>query len=136
MRKCWKLILQSLNSKRLRSLRRNVDGTFSDHDLVRILQAATKTPAGEINTANLSGVLSFFQAERMDQGRKWDACTFNDYRRSLGLKRKYLVTTKDFAADICYQALQSFAEWNSDSEIAGAAEKLYGNIEDLELYVS
>jgi hypothetical protein len=32
-------------------------------------------------------------------------------------------------------AFTSFLEWNKDTEIAGAAEKLYGNIEYLELYV-
>ena len=42
--------------------------------------------------------------------------------------------------EICRQtdwlttAYASFLEWNSDPEIAAAAEKLYGNIERLELY--
>ena len=34
-----------------------------------------------------------------------------------------------------FQAFATFLEWNSDPEIAGAAEKLYGDIEYLELYV-
>jgi hypothetical protein len=32
-------------------------------------------------------------------------------------------------------AYESFKEWNSNSEIADAAEKLYGDINHLELYV-
>ena len=32
-------------------------------------------------------------------------------------------------------AYKTFLEWNSDKEIADAAEKLYGNVENLELYV-
>jgi linoleate 10R-lipoxygenase len=32
-------------------------------------------------------------------------------------------------------AFKTFSEWNSNPEIATAAEKLYGNIEYLELYV-
>jgi hypothetical protein len=33
------------------------------------------------------------------------------------------------------QAYKSFLEWNSNPEIAETAEKLYGDIERLELYV-
>lgn len=32
-------------------------------------------------------------------------------------------------------AYKTFKEWNPDPEIAGAAEKLYGDIDHLELYV-
>jgi hypothetical protein len=32
-------------------------------------------------------------------------------------------------------AYTSFLEWNDDQEVAEAAERLYGNIENLELYV-
>jgi hypothetical protein len=32
-------------------------------------------------------------------------------------------------------ALKSFLEWNSDPEVAVAAERLYGDIDHLELYV-
>jgi linoleate 10R-lipoxygenase len=35
----------------------------------------------------------------------------------------------------CNTAYANFEEWNPDTEIASAAEKLYGNIENLELYV-
>jgi hypothetical protein len=32
-------------------------------------------------------------------------------------------------------AYTSFSEWNHNSDVAGAAEKLYGHIDNLELYV-
>ena len=35
----------------------------------------------------------------------------------------------------CFTAYATFLEWNSDPEIADAAEKLYGDINFLELYV-
>jgi linoleate 10R-lipoxygenase len=54
----------------------------------------------------------------IEQNRRWGVCSMNDFRRFLGLK-----------------PYASFKEWNPDPEIYGAAEKLYGNIERLELYV-
>jgi hypothetical protein len=34
-----------------------------------------------------------------------------------------------------FSAYSTFREWNPDPEIADTAEKLYGHIDDLELYV-
>jgi len=36
---------------------------------------------------------------------------------------------------IILEAYQSFSEWNPDPEISNAAQRLYGNIDNLELYV-
>lgn len=54
----------------------------------------------------------------------------------MGLKRElgYLDKGTKYAYFECV-AHKTFSDWNNDSEIAGAAEKLYGNIEYLELYV-
>ena len=74
------------------------------------------------------------------QNRAWGVCSLNDFRKYLGLKREFhfdLVARKFSSTDIhgIQPASSSFLEWNSTPEIAYAAEKLYGNIEYLELYV-
>jgi hypothetical protein len=53
----------------------------------------------------------------MEQARAWGVCTMNEFRKWLKLK-----------------PLESFEEWSSDPEIAGAARKLYKHIDNLELY--
>ncbi|KIL60375.1 hypothetical protein M378DRAFT_26578, partial [Amanita muscaria Koide BX008] len=54
---------------------------------------------------------------KIKQGQKWNVCTLNEFRESLCLKR-----------------LQSFSEWNTNPDVARAAEELYENIDNLELY--
>jgi len=54
----------------------------------------------------------------IEQNRRWGVCSLNDFRKYLGLK-----------------PYTSFREWNPDPEIADCAEKLYGDINYLELYV-
>ncbi|KAJ6512310.1 heme peroxidase [Mycena vulgaris] len=49
--------------------------------------------------------------------RQWSVCTMNEFRQFLGLRR-----------------FQSFEEWNPDPEIASAAQRLYGHVDNLELY--
>ena len=55
----------------------------------------------------------------------------------MGLKGESWFTKTKTLKDTHFEcvAFTSFLEWNSDPEIADAAEKLYANIENLELYV-
>jgi len=55
----------------------------------------------------------------IEQSRRWGVCSLNDFRKYLGLK-----------------PYETFLEWNSNTEIAEAASKLYyGDINNLEVYV-
>ncbi|KAG6889751.1 hypothetical protein C0992_004269 [Termitomyces sp. T32_za158] len=112
-------------------LKRQEDHKFSDDDLANILHNASGIPCSG-NTrqvrpsvdvlldADLPKIACMRLNEVMgiEQNRRWGVCSLNDFRKYLGLK-----------------PYKTFLEWNSDKEIAGAAEKLYGSVENLELYV-
>ncbi|KAF9006152.1 linoleate diol synthase [Cyathus striatus] len=99
-------------------LQRQPDGTFKDEDLAAILQNATEEPAAAFRARGTPEVMRLNEVMGIEMNRRWGVCSLNDFRRYLGLK-----------------PYSSFIEWNSDTEIAYAAEKLYGDIEYLELYV-
>ncbi|KAF9259925.1 linoleate diol synthase [Marasmius fiardii PR-910] len=99
-------------------LQRGEDGRFKDEDLANVLKTATDHPAGAFRARGTPASMRLHEMMGIMQNRTWGVCSLNDFRRSLGLK-----------------PYASFLEWNPDPEIAHAAEKLYGNIEYLELYV-
>lgn len=74
----------------------------------------------------------------IQSNRAWGCCSLNDFRKFLGLKSE--VFHCDLLSNwlfITYRSIaySSFLEWNPDPKIAAAAEKLYGTIDRLELYV-
>lgn len=72
----------------------------------------------------------------LEQSRRWGVCSLNEFRRFLGLKGEFFVPKWLWTVPNVYcAAFETFLEWNSNPEIADAAEKLYGDIEHLELYV-
>lgn len=99
-------------------IQRQADGTFKDDDLANILQDATEHPAAAFRARGTPTVMRLHEMMGIEQNRKWGVCSLNDFRGFLGLKR-----------------YKSFKEWNSDPEIADAAQRLYGDIDRLELYV-
>ncbi|KAH7890391.1 heme peroxidase [Phlebopus sp. FC_14] len=99
-------------------LERGSDGSFSDKDLARILLDATERRAGAFRARGCPAVLRVVEILAMEQARTWGACTLNEFRKFMGLK-----------------PYASFREWNPDPKIYLAAEKLYGDIENLELHV-
>ncbi|KAF8159445.1 linoleate diol synthase [Crassisporium funariophilum] len=98
-------------------LQRQANGSFKDEDLANILHNATEHPAGAFRARGTPSVMRLNEVMGIEQNRKWGVCSLNDFRKFLGLK-----------------PFTTFLEWNSDPEIADAAEKLYGNIDYLELY--
>ncbi|KAH9926861.1 heme peroxidase [Fomitopsis serialis] len=80
--------------------------------------AAHCEPAGAFKARGTPHVMRLHEIMGIESGRQWGCCSLNDFRQFLGLKR-----------------YSSFLEWNPDKEVAAAAEKLYGDIERLELYV-
>ncbi|KAF9553362.1 heme peroxidase [Agrocybe pediades] len=98
-------------------LQRGQDGKFNDDELADILKFAIETPAGAFRGQGTPPVLRLVEIMGIEQSRQWGLCTMNEFRQFLGLKQ-----------------LESFEEWNPDPEIAGAARRLYGHIDNLELY--
>ena len=83
------------------SLKRGPDGRFSDDDLAGVLQDATDKVAGSYGAQGTPEVLKIIEILGMEQARAWGVCTFNEFRKFLGLK-----------------VMESFEEWNPDPEIA------------------
>jgi len=98
-------------------LTRQGDGTFADDDLARILLDATGQPGGAWRARGAPAALRIIEIAGILQARKWGVCTMNEFRNFLGLK--------PFA---------TFEEWNPDRDVANAAERLYGHVNNLELY--
>ena len=99
--------------------RSEADGTgiFSDDDLAGVLHDATKKVAGAYRARGTPSVLRVIEILGIEQARKWGVCTMNEFRQFLGLK-----------------TFSTFKEWNSDEAISKAAEKIYGHVDNLELY--
>ncbi|KAI0695351.1 heme peroxidase [Cerioporus squamosus] len=91
---------------------------FDDAKLAAVLKDATEHPAGKFKARGTPHVMRLHEIMGIEQSRRWGVCSLNDFRKFLGLK-----------------TYSSFLEWNPDPEIASAAEKLYGHIDRLELYV-
>lgn len=98
-------------------IRRGSDARFSDEDLAHVLHAATEQVAGAVRGRGMPPSFRPREVALIEQARVWKVGTLNEFRKFLGLK-----------------PLKSFTEWNSDTAIAKAAERLYGNIDSLELY--
>ncbi|KAJ7577084.1 linoleate diol synthase [Mycena floridula] len=100
------------------NIQRQADGSFRDEDLANALYDATEHPAGAFGARSTPVSMRLHEMMGIEQNRRWGVCSLNDFRKFLGLKQ-----------------YDSFLEWNSNPEVADAAEKLYGSIENLELYV-
>lgn len=72
----------------------------------------------------------------IERARQWGVCSFNDFRKFLGLKGTYRRSSFLPNSNNAPAVLKSFKEWNSNPDVARAAEELYGHIDNLELYVS
>jgi linoleate 10R-lipoxygenase len=70
-------------------LKRGPDGRFSDDDLARILKTATHNPAGAFRGRGTPPVLRMIEIMGIEQSRLWGACTMNEFRQFLGLRRMF-----------------------------------------------
>ncbi|KAG9313033.1 heme peroxidase [Chiua virens] len=100
------------------NLQRQDDGTFKDSDLANILQSSTSHHAASFGARGTPGIMKVNEIMGIESNRAWGVCSLNDFRKFLGLK-----------------TYSSFEEWNPNKDVAEAAEKLYGSIDNLELYV-
>ncbi|KAF8630158.1 hypothetical protein AX15_003106 [Amanita polypyramis BW_CC] len=99
-------------------MQRLPNGSFKDDDLANALHNATEHPAAAFRARGTPPIMRLNEIMGIEQSRKWGVCCLNDFRKFLGLK-----------------PYNTFLEWNPNPEIADAAEKLYGDINNLELYV-
>jgi linoleate 10R-lipoxygenase len=102
----------------LGKLRRRSDGTFNDGELTTIIKDAVEQPAATFGARGTPHSMRLHEIMGIEANRRWGVCSLNEFREFLGLK-----------------PYASFLDWNSNKEIAEAAERLYSHIDNLELYV-
>ncbi|CAD6499935.1 BgTH12-04040 [Blumeria graminis f. sp. triticale] len=99
-------------------LERNADGHFDDYELGELIKNCIEEPAHAFGAHGTPASLKVVDIMGQLQARDvFNVCTMNEFRRYLNLT-----------------PYKSFEDWNEDKETARAAELLYGNIENLELY--
>ncbi|KAM0454878.1 hypothetical protein ACHAPV_008252 [Trichoderma viride] len=98
-------------------LERQADGRFKDEDLVRILKEAMDDPAGVFGARMVPKALKIVEVLGINQARKWQVASPNEFREFFGLK-KY----------------EKFTDINSNVEIANILENLYTSPDMVELY--
>jgi hypothetical protein len=99
-------------------LKRGSNGRFKDSELADLIKNCIEEPAHEFGAHGTPASLRIVDLMGQLQARDvFNVCTLNEFRRYLNLK-----------------AYETFEDWNPDKEVARAAELLYGNIENLELY--
>ncbi|KAF8265064.1 heme peroxidase [Lactarius quietus] len=105
------------------NLKRGPDGKFNDtNSQLSLRTRAVEHPAAAFGARGTPHVMRLHEIMGIESNRRWGVCSLNEFLspswQFLGLK-----------------PYASFLEWNSDKEIAEAAERLYSNIDNLELYV-
>lgn len=119
------------------SLKRGLDGRFKQEDITRVLQDASEFSVGATGARRTPTSLSRAEVMMIERARQWGVCSLNDFRKFLGLKGDLLDFFNIFKQlRLYFAALKKFEEWNSNPDVAEAAEMLYGDINNLELYVS
>ena len=99
-------------------LKRGPDGRFDDAELADLIKNCVEEPAHEFGAHGTPASLRVVDLMGQLQARDvFNVCTLNEFRRYLNLK-----------------PYDTFQDWNPDKEVARAAELLYGNIDNLELY--
>ncbi|KAF6789665.1 linoleate diol synthase [Colletotrichum sojae] len=98
-------------------LERQENGTFKDEDLARILKEAMDDPAGCFGARMIPKALKIVEILGINQARKWQVASLNEFREFFGLKR-----------------WEKFSDINSNPDIAALLEKLYTDPDMVELY--
>ncbi|KAK5321703.1 hypothetical protein LTR93_005941 [Exophiala xenobiotica] len=98
-------------------LKRSPDGKFDDGDLAKIMQAGVEEVAGAFGARNIPKCLRAITVLGIMQGRSWNLCTLNEYRKFFGLK-----------------TYDTFEEVNRDPYVAEQLKHLYEHPDYIELY--
>ncbi|KAK4169880.1 heme peroxidase [Cladorrhinum sp. PSN259] len=92
-------------------------GKFKDEDLVRILKESMDDPACVFGARTTPKVLRTVEILGIQQARKWQVASLNEFREFFGLKRH-----------------ETFEDINPDPDISGLLEKFYTDPDMVELY--
>lgn len=99
-------------------LKRGDDGHFNSEQLGELIKDCIEEPAHAFGARGTPSCMKVIDVLGQLQARNvFNVCTMNEFRKYLNLK-----------------PFDSFEEWNPDKDVAAAAEKLYGHVDQLELY--
>ncbi|KAI9884215.1 MAG: hypothetical protein M1823_004008 [Watsoniomyces obsoletus] len=98
-------------------LERQSDGKYRDDDLVKIIADGIEDTAGSFGANNVPAVLRAVEILGMQQARKWNCATLNEFRKFFHLKPH-----------------ESFEEINSDPYVADQLRHLYEHPDLVEMY--
>ncbi|KAL8894300.1 MAG: hypothetical protein Q9192_004441 [Flavoplaca navasiana] len=98
-------------------LQRGADGKLPDEGLARILTESIEDVAGAFGANNIPKCLRAISMLGLQQGRKWNLGSFNEFRKFFGLK-----------------AHETFEDINSDPEVADSLRHLYEHPDHVEIY--
>jgi len=98
-------------------LQRKPDGTFKDEELVKILKESIEDPAGRFGANHVPNLLKPVEILGIIQARKWQVASLNEFRRFFSLK-----------------AYEKFEDINPDPYVAKTLKRLYGDVEQVEMY--
>lgn len=115
----------------------------------------TSHPAGAFKARGTPHIMRLHEIMGIEANRRWGVCSLNDFRKVGHRSPSYhevmltiditpsslassVSTTRILSAAVVAHhsslAYATFLEWNSDPDVARVAEKLYGQIDRLELY--
>jgi linoleate 8R-lipoxygenase/9,12-octadecadienoate 8-hydroperoxide 8R-isomerase len=98
-------------------LKRQADGTFSDDDLVEILESSISDVAGSFGANRVPTILRSVEILGIMQARSWNMASLNEFREFAGLTRH-----------------ATFEDINPDKEVAQKLKDLYDHPDFVELY--
>jgi Animal haem peroxidase len=108
---------QHPEERELRDLKRKSDGRFDDEEMVNILTGSTEDVAGAFGPKNVPLVMKLIDVMGIDQARKWNVCTLNEFRNFFKLEPH-----------------RTFADITKNAEVARTLEALYSKPDYVELY--
>ncbi|KAL8708190.1 MAG: hypothetical protein Q9220_006860 [cf. Caloplaca sp. 1 TL-2023] len=99
------------------NLQRDADGKFPDEGLSKILTESIEDVAGAFGANNIPKCLRAISMLGLQQGRRWNLGSFNEFRKFFGLKPH-----------------ETFEDINSDPAVADQLRHLYEHPDFVEIY--
>lgn len=112
-----KVLAQSPEDRDFAGLKRDASGRYSDDDLAKIWTSSVADVAGAFGANHVPEVLKQVEILGIVQARSWNLASLNEFRKYFKLK-----------------PWTSFADMNTDPEVAEQLELLYEHPDNVELY--
>lgn len=112
-----KIRTQNPEEREHRDLKRDSQGRFKDREMADILTESTRDVAGAFGSKNVPLVMKLVDVMGIEQARKWNVCTLNEFRKFFKLEPH-----------------RTFDDITKNAEVARTLETLYSKPDYVELY--